>query len=297
MTKSRAAGELTFASALWGFGFVATIWALKSHTAAELLVLRFLVALSAGIPLSLWLCRHLLKGSHLHEIKIACVPGLLLGAFLLLQTIGMETTTATKSGFITTLYVLFVPVANQILFKQKIVKIHYVFAFTALVGTYFLMGADFSHLVKGDLLTLIAALVGAFHIIAIGYFAPRSRNSFVMNNSQSFWTLLFFLPFLFTQDQVDLTFEPGLPLMGIFFLGLGSSLLAFAIQIRTQKIISDELASQLFLLEAPFSFAFAFLFLGEILGPLQLLGALLILTSSFASIKFAKTKFEKAQLE
>jgi drug/metabolite transporter (DMT)-like permease len=285
MTKSRAAVELTFASALWGFGFVATIWALKSHTSAELLVLRFLIALVAGIPLSLWMCRKLLKGSHLHEIKIAFVPGVLLGAFLLLQTLGMETTTATKSGFITTLYVLFVPLANQILFKQRPKRTHYFYALDALLGTYFLMGADLSFLVKGDLLTLIAAVVGAFHIISIGYFAPQSRNSFVMNNSQSFWSLLFFIPFLFTQEKINVNFEAGLPLIGILFLGLGSSLLAFAIQIRTQKVISDELASQLFLLEAPFSFAFAFVFLGETLGFLQLFGALLILLSSFASIK------------
>lgn len=290
MTKTRAAIELTFASILWGFGFVATMWALKAYTSSELNVLRFAVALAAGIPLSIWICRGITRSGHLHELKIALLPGLLLGAFMLLQTKGMETTTATKSGFITTLYVLFVPVVNHILFRQNPGRLQYILALVALGGTYFLMGADFSHVVTGDLITVLAAIVGAFHIISIGYFAPKSRNSFVMNNSQSFWTLLFFLPFLFTQEKIHLDLELGLPLLGILFLGIGSSLLAFAIQIRTQKVLSDELASQLFLLEAPFSFIFAFVLLGETLGPLQVFGAFLILLSSSASLHQGKMK-------
>ncbi len=292
MTKQRAVFELTFASVLWGFGFVATIWALQEYTSAELLLLRFFLAFTAGMILMFSLRQFPSRVETTQEFKISLVPGLLLGAFMLLQTIGMETTTATKSGFITTIYVLFVPLFNQIFFKQAPLWYHHTLALVALGGTYLLMGANLDHIVKGDYITLVAAAVGALHIISIGLQAKKSKNSFLMNNAQSFWTMLTFIPFVAFQNRIHLAPNMNLAFLGIVFLGLGSSLLAFAIQIRTQKVLSDELASQLFLLEAPFSFLFGYLLLSERLSTLQLIGAGVIIASSWLSIHFGKTKTE-----
>lgn len=117
MTKNRAAAELIFAGVLWGFGFVATLWALRAFTPVETLVYRFILAGLIGEVLFL-----IFKGPRFSslrtEVMRALPAGLLLGAMLLLQTIGLKYTTATKSGFLTSLYVILVPLFNTLFFKS-----------------------------------------------------------------------------------------------------------------------------------------------------------------------------------
>lgn len=285
MTKQRAIFELIFASLLWGFGFIATIWALTEYTSAELLFLRFLFAFSAGFLIYFLIKKQFVWPELKREFGLGIVPGIFLGVFMLLQTVGMETTTATKSGFITTIYVLFVPILNQLFFKHRSRWEHYALALFALAGTYLLMGANLEKIVIGDYITLAGALAGAFHIIAVGIQTKKSQDAFLLNAAQSFWTFLVFIPFVFAQDQIHL--NPGfhLSFYGVLFLALGSSLLAFTIQMRTQKILSDELASQLFLLEAPASFFFAYLLLSETLTGIQLFGAAAIIMTSYLSVR------------
>ncbi len=297
MTKRRAALELVFAGVLWGFGFVAAVWALKAFTPVETLIYRFIIAAVIGETLYL-----AIKGPRFTTIREeffrALPAGLLLGGMLLLQTIGLKFTTATKSGFLTSLYVILVPLMNTWFFKSSSTWKNYALVGLALLGTFILMDANLEDVNVGDLWTIGCSLFAAFHIIYIGKISSRVGNAFRFNNFQSFWCLIALLPLLWTQDSVTTHSSDWQAWAGVLCLGLGSSIIAFYLQIRTQKILSDSTASMLFLLESPFAALFGFLLLSERLSLFQLSGAALIMIASILQILFdpaTKTTEKKSE--
>lgn len=283
MTKNRAAIELIFAGVLWGFGFVSTVWALRAFTPIETLVYRFIIASVLGEILYL-----LAKGSNFTTIREdffrALPAGLLLAAMLLLQTIGLKYTTATKSGFLTSLYVIIVPLINAFIFKRHISWKNYLLVALALIGTFILVDANLKNFNIGDIWTVGCAFFAAIHILYIGRISNKVGNAFRFNNFQSFWCLIALAPLLFTQDSVTLNIDQPPAWLGVLALGIGSSIIAFYLQIRTQKILSESTASMLFLLESPFAALFGFLILDERLNSFQLAGAVLILIASILQI-------------
>lgn len=274
---------MIFAGVLWGFGFVAAVWALRAFTPTETLVYRFIIATVLGELLYL-----LFRGPRFSSIKkdlMRALPaGALLGSMLLLQTIGLKYTSATKSGFITSLYVIMVPLLNTWFFKMKSTWINYALALVALAGTFILMDANLQGFNVGDVWTLGCSLIAALHIIYIGRISGRVGNAFRFNNFQSFWCLVVLAPLLLTQTTITTASVDWLPWIGVFSLGAASSVIAFYLQIRTQKVLSDSTASMLFLLESPFAALFGFLLLQERLTLFQLSGALIIMISSILQI-------------
>ncbi len=283
MTKNRAVLELILAGVLWGFGFVATVWALRAFTPVETLVYRFIVAFFFGEILYF-----LVRGANFttvrEELFRALPAGLLLGGMLLLQTIGLKYTTATKSGFLTSLYVIIVPLINTVIFKTPSRWRNYALVILALIGTFVLMDAAIHDVNVGDLWTMGCSVIAAFHIIYIGRVSPRVGNAFRFNNFQSLWCLLALLPLLLTQEKVTTQTSQWQAWAGILCLGIASSVIAFYLQVRTQKILSDATASMLFLLESPFAALFGFLILNERLSPFQLSGAVMILVAAIFQI-------------
>ncbi len=291
MTKSRAVVELVFAGALWGFGFIATKWALDSYTVFEVLSYRFLLAFVAGEIILFFITstkdRFFSLKNILSDLKLSFWAGLLMALFIIPQTIGLQTTTATKSGFLTVLYILIVPLIQHQFLKVKMPLKVYLAALIGLVGVALLVDLlKEKGLVVGDAWTLICAVFAAFHILYIGRVARLSRSPFRFNNFQSFWCLLCLLPFLLAQESIQMRSSDSLAIGGILFMALGSSLLAFTAQVRAQQVLSSTTASMLFLLESPFALLFGLLFLSETLNGLQLLGAFLILFSSALVVRW-----------
>lgn len=286
LTKNQAAFELTFAGILWGFGFVAAVWALKVYTPVEILVYRFILATLLGEIIYL-----IVRGRSFTNAKedfLRALPaGALLGSMLLLQTIGLKYTTATKSGFLTSLYVILVPILNAWLFKSTSNWKNYTLAVFALMGTFILMNANLKGLNVGDIWTLGCSVIAAFHIIYIGKISDRVGNAFRFNNFQSFWCLVVLAPLLLWQDHVHFETQRWEPWAGVVILGAASSVIAFYLQIRSQKILSDSTASMLFLLESPFAALFGFWLLQERLSLFQLSGAIIILLSAILQILWA----------
>lgn len=292
MTKNRAAAELFCAGVLWGFGFVAAVWALQAYSTTQVLVLRFAIAFVAGE-----FVRRLIWGPQKffpswNQTRIAGGSGLLVSLMLLFQLIGLKTTTASKSGFITSLYVVLVPVLNALFFRQVITGKAVLCIITALLGMLLILGNPQQGWVMGDLWTLLCALFAAFHIMYIGFHSKTTNaiNPLLFNNYQNLVALLFVACLIGPKDLVLPQFQM-LPVIGLLLIGLGGSLLAFTIQVRTQKYLSDTTASMLFLLESPFAFFFAWIFLSESFSWSQGLGAVLILLGSSA-IHFVSRRTE-----
>src|SRR3974390_2579111 len=89
--------ELLLAAALWGFGFVAAIWAMGEVGPFALTFLRFALAILVTSP---WLFSARGRRDVKRMSKWALWPGFILAATLIIQTWGLKYTTAAKAGFI-----------------------------------------------------------------------------------------------------------------------------------------------------------------------------------------------------
>lgn len=98
--------------------------------------------------------------------------GLALTVASTLQQFGIKYTTVGKAGFITTLYIIFVPLAG-VFFKRKVSGVVWFAAVMAAVGMYLLCMTESLKLGKGDILVFLCAIVFAAHIMIVDYYAAR----------------------------------------------------------------------------------------------------------------------------
>lgn len=298
-TSRTAVLELTFAGSLWGFGFIASVWALREMGPLTIIGMRFALATVVGLVIS-WAIPSLRRDLNWASMRLALMPGLLLSITLVLQTWGLMYTTATKSGFITCLYVLIVPLMERLWLKKRLPRYHLLFAFIALIGVALICDLP-SVLLRstnpaaanaklmwnfGDLLTFLCAIAASLQILWFAFISDRIRSAFVFNIWQSVWAGMIPFALALTVGRPPLWPSQTLPLVGLLTLAFGSTLIAFAFQVRAQKKLSPSLASLLYLLESPFATLFAIYFLDESLRTAQWVGAGLIMTAVLSSTIF-----------
>lgn len=288
ISRRRALVETVLATFTWGFGFVATFWALKGFGPFWIAALRFILALVTAaviVAFSKTLQKKLKDLTQLKfELRLAFLPGIFLALHLVLQAYGLKTTTATNSGFITSLYVLFVPILEWLFKGRRLSVLHLLFLALALLGTALICNFRWdAALSRGDLFTLACALAAAVQIYLIGNMSRLTTSPFLINVYQSFWAGLASLVVALWVEpfQGSAEFRPWL---SILFLAVFSSLLAFMIQIRAQAVISASSASMIFLLESPIAAFFGYWFLAESLGLWQWSGAALILFATLGTV-------------
>lgn len=295
-TYHRAVLELFIAGMLWGISFTFVKWALVDFSPATLVFWRFAFALLLGEVLYFVFDREGFKKSH-SDYKIGIFAGLGLGSSLIFQTIGLQTTTATNSSFITSLYVVLIPFANFFFLKSKVHWYHFGLSLIAFLGMGLLL--DLPHnglrLHSGDIFTLLVAVTSTFHIIAVGLGSKKMKSGFRFNTSQTFWAWVFLIPFLgYDISAKNVAFFPKITsytsVLSVIGLSILVTLGAFYLQVRAQKVLSNTTASMLCLLEAPYSFLFASALLNEKLTPIQLAGAILILGISALTIYIERPK-------
>lgn len=302
MSQTRAVIELILAAMLWGMGFVAAVWSLEAAGPLAISGWRFIIAGSIG----LFFLRGSWKTLSRSYMRVAWLPGVLIAATVGFQTWGLQYTTATKSGFITCLYALIVPVFEPLFGGPRPNKSLIAYAALALVGVAMMCGLfttealdEKSRLNFGDGLTLICAFAASGHIFSIARIHKtlgHDFNGFHFNTAQSFGAGLpalalaltiepgaFGKPWHFVELALSGTEHSWLPLAGFVSLTIFSTLIGFALQIRAQRALSPTTASLLFLLESPFAALFAMILLGETLGPSQFFGGALILVAVAAS--------------
>jgi drug/metabolite transporter (DMT)-like permease len=293
---TRSYFELLVGTLCWGFGFIAALYALAAVSPFWLTCFRFLIA---AVVLDL-LFRFKLFGFKPHryswaEIKATFLSGLALFILLSSQNWGLKTTSATRSSFITVLYVLFIPIFEFIFLSVRVRKILALWIMLALVGTAFIckaitaqgIGSDFlSAFHIGDFLTLICAAAAAAHFIFVNEALPKVPSPIKFNILQCAWVAVIGAIFgsLFEGFSWWHTLLAGewtaQVWIGVIHLGLFSSALAFLCQIRAQQFISPSSIGIFVLLESPFAMLFSILLLHEALTWTQVLGAGLVLSAA-----------------
>lgn len=190
---------------------------------------------------------------------------------------GLSYTTASKAGFLNSIYIIFIPILGYFIFKKKSGPQIFVGIILAVIGLYNLcFDADFT-IERGDLLILSATLLFALHILLVSKYVHElvgvhfSCTEFIVATFVcSICALIFESPSL-------AQFQPCiLPVLysGIFGVGV-----CYALQVTAQKYTDPTVAGLLMSLEAVFSAICGVLFLNETFTAKELIGIAFIVVA------------------
>lgn len=270
---------LVIVAAVWGGGFVAVKDALDSAGPYFIMTMRFVIAtLLMGIIF--WK-----KVKHIDRktLKAGCIIGVILFLAFAFQTIGLQYTSASKQSFVTAVYVVMVPFLYWIV-TRNIPKFYNVLAAAiCLGGIWFLTlsGGEVGGFNKGDMLTLVCALLFAAHIVAVGFFAEK-HDPIQLTILQLGVSAILSLICMIVLKEVPATISKE-TMTPILYLAILSTFLAFLIQNVAQKYTYSSHAAIIMCTEAVFGTILSVMILGESLTVKMILGCILIFASILLS--------------
>lgn len=213
--------------------------------------------------------------SFLKKNQKLIIGGLLCGLFLFvasnLQQFGIKTTTAGKAGFITSCYIIIVPILGLAL-KKKTGPFIWIGVVTALVGMYLLCMTEGFTLQFGDFLIFLCAIIFSFHILTIDYFSPLVDG--VKMSCIQFFVCGFLSAigmFIFETPKISNILMAASP---ILYSGILSCGVAYTLQIIGQKNLNPTVASLIMSLESVVSVIAGWILLHEILSNKEIIGCI-----------------------
>jgi drug/metabolite transporter (DMT)-like permease len=263
---------LLYAAAIWGATFFIIKDALTSIDPVVMVGYRFLLA---GLLLLIYL---LATGKEVHRgLKRAAFMSVILWLLHMPQTLGLKYTTASNSGFITGLFVAFVPLFSRLIFQRRPSSLEVLASGLALAGLWVLTGglADIN---PGDLITLLAAMAYALHVLYSDKYMKARVDPFIFSCQQ--FLLVGLLSLLaawiggmpFTVRSVPAAWT-------VVYLALLPTLSAFVIQMLAQRTTPPLRVSLLFALQPVFAAVFAWTLGDEEMVWRRALGGLLIVAA------------------
>ena len=284
---------LLIGSFIWGTTFVAQSMGTNHLNAFSFNCIRNFIGVFALIPVLLWqICTENKNMNSVHNSNMSnfaqslknifsrdlLLGGLSCGTALCLasyfQQVGIETSTVGKSAFITTLYIVLVPLLG-LFFKKKLPLQIWCGVIVAMIGLYLLCMKDEAFvLTTGDIYLLLCAFFFTLQITAVDYFAPKV-NCIALSMMQFFVTAIESgIGMLFTElPTFENIYGAMIPLL---YAGVLSSGVAYTFQIIGQKHLAPAVASLLMSLESVFATLAGWLILKEYLSTKELIGCGLV---------------------
>lgn len=268
---------------LWGMGFVTVKIGLNAGmNTFYLMWLRFL---GSFVLLSI-LFRKKIKKVSKDDLKAGVILGIIQYFGYVFQTYGAAHTTVGKNAFFTAINVIIVPYIFWILNKKR----PDIFSFSASiicmigVGIMSLDGnLSFTHLNKGDVITIISAFFFALQVAYTGYFGRKVHPMNLVLLQMLVGGLLFAGTQFATSGLREVIPLHGETLMAIIYAVVFSTAIPMLLQIYCQRLTTATRASILMSTESMFAPIFAFFVLGEIMTLRVALGAVFILFSVVVS--------------
>ena len=300
MKKYTGEIALLFNTLIWGGTFALIKNAFTDISPLLFLALRFSMATLILFP---FVYSRLIVAN-----KKTILAGSILGAFYFsgfaAQTFGLNLTTATKSGFITGTFVVFIPILQLIIEKRKPKWYNLVSVLLVLIGLIMLsskgenvidlfkqLGSDFNF---GDILTLLCALLFAFQVVYVDVFTKK-YDYLPMVFVQLFITGVggFILSFIFSFTALEtIRFTINFNVISaILYTSIFASIIATVIQLKYQKTVSPTKAGIIFSIELIFAAMFAYFLLSENISNFGLAGCVLIFSGLIISEVFT-SKYE-----
>jgi len=271
MKRWQADLALGVVALIWGSTFVVVQNALDAVGPLTFVALRF--ALASAFLVALFLRRA--QRVTWAELRAGGLIGVWLAGGYVFQTIGLQTTTTAKAGFITGLSVVIVPVLATVLLRRPPGRGAIAGIVAATVGLGFLTLDKNLRIETGDLWVLGCAFAFALHIVSVAHFSPRYdsiRLSIVQIAAVA--VLATGAGVTFETPSLDLPAETW---GAIAFTGLVATALVFSVQVYVQRFTTPTHTALLFSLEPVFAAFFGWWWAGEILGRRELIGCGLIL--------------------
>jgi drug/metabolite transporter (DMT)-like permease len=274
LPASRLATLLLVAvTAVWGSTFFLIRDLVEHVPSADFLAVRFAIA---AVVMAAVFRRQMLALTR-REVLIGVGLGVLYGLAQLLQTVGLEHTDASVSGFVTGTYVVLTPVLGAVLLRDRIPGSTWLAVGLATVGLAVLslrgMSVGF-----GEAVTLAAAVLYALHIIGLGRYSTAASatglatvQAFVITGV----TLVGAVP-----DGITLP-QGGGQWASLLYMALVAGAVALWAQTWAQSHMPATRAAIVMTMEPVFAAFFAVLLGGESLTARMLLGGGLVLTAMY----------------
>lgn len=224
--------------------------------------------------------------------KELLLGGLICGGFLFLasnfQQMGIAYSTVGKSAFITTLYIVLVPLLG-IFLRKKVPFLTWIGVFLAMSGLYLLCMKDEAFVLgTGDIYLLLCALFFSFQILSVDYFAQRV-DAIALSATQFLFCGIFSGIGMILTDIPSISdiWASAIPLL---YAGAFSSGIAYTLQVVGQKDVPATIASLIMSLESVTATLAGWLILHEVLSMKELIGCGLV----FAAVILAQLPSHKA---
>ncbi len=197
------------------------------------------------------------------------------------QQFGVNYTTAGKAGFITTLYVVFVPIIS-VLLRKKVRPVMWLCVVLGAVGLYLLCMTDSSfRLTFGDSLVLLCALFFAVHIMTVDHFITKADGvklsciQFLTSGVEGLICML-----IFENPDINAIIDCWLPILyaGVLSCGIG-----YTFQVVAQKHAEPTVASLIMSLESVFAVICGAVLLSETMSLRELSGCAIIFAAVIIS--------------
>lgn len=279
------------AAAIWGFAFVAQRVGMNYMGPFTFNGIRFALGAVSLIPIILVgnsKSSNKQKGNN----KIYFISGIILGVILFggstFQQIGLINTSAGKAGFITDLYIIFVPIIGIALKKRTHMNVWFG-ALLAVLGLYFLCVTNKFSISYGDLFELIGAFFYSLHILFVDYFSSKVDSvKLAFSQYIACSVLSLIVGICFESISLGAIINAAVPIVygGVFSVGI-----AYTFQIIGQKGVEPTRASIIMSLESAFAAIGGFFILNEHLSLKSILGCALMFSGMLISqINIVKNK-------
>nr|WP_300094135.1 DMT family transporter [Sedimentibacter sp.] len=270
---------LLLTAAIWGFAFVAQRVGMQHVGAFTFNGVRFALGSLSLLPVIYFFNRkNKEQQKEEADLKTTIKSGIIAGSVLFiaasLQQIGLIYTTAGKAGFITSLYIVLVPIIG-ILFKQKTHTKTWIGALTAVIGLYFLSINESFTIEFGDFLEIVGAVFWACHILLIDRFVKNVDAIKLSSIQFATCSVLSLITAFITEDVNAAGISSAL--VPILYGGIMSAGVAYTLQAVGQKYAKPSHAAIALSMESVFAAIGGILLLSERMSPRGYLGCALML--------------------
>ncbi len=271
MKRWQADLTLGLIALIWGSTFVVVKNALDAVGPLTFVGFRF--ALAAAFLAILF--RRRTRTLSRADLRAGGLMGLWLTLGYVFQTIGLQTTTSAKAGFITGLSVVIVPALATLLLRRPPGRGALAGIVAATVGLALLtLNADL-RVQSGDLWVLGCAFAFALHIVTVAHYTSRhDAVRLALIQIATVAVLSTTAAFVFETPRLDLPVDTW---AAIAFTGVVATALVFSLQVYVQRFTTPTHTALLFSLEPVFAALFGWWWAGEVLGTKELIGCGLIL--------------------
>ena len=278
---------LLLGTTIWGFAFIAQSVGMDKIGPFTFQAVRCTLAVLFLIPCSFLMEMKACDARQSTEKwknpvlwKVGLICGCALFVATSLQQVGLVYTDAGKAGFLTAMYIVWVPVLGMFLGQKPPFTI--VFSVVmAVIGLYLLSCMGVSQINKGDLLITGCALAFAVQITCIDRFAGE-LDGLRLNCVQALVVTLLSIPFVVFTETVDwanvLACWKPLCFAGILSMGV-----AYTLQVVGQRSLEPTTASLIMSLESVFAVLGGWWLLGETMTPWETIGCVLVFAAVILS--------------